>query len=927
MFSLCSGLSLLAQDATTDAVFWKIADADSIVWDVAAEHRLPHADNIEMSGRKISVIISYQVDSNGVPSIDRKVIWPMLRVRVAPDEPRVNEYRAYLVRTYTDSQMPAVTIDGRPFSPAKVDQVKIDGTLSFIYREPGKWRVTRTLFPSPDKEILVEQWRIENASGKTFTVSAPAISRSETLQGFYGEYRIETRSDDVKPTALATGKSLSFGVYFSARKAAQPAFAFDHEKEFASRNRYLERMRSSLRLETPDPVLNLEFTFAKIRTAESVFETKVGLLHSPGGGRYYGGIWCNDQVEYSAPFFPYLGYPTVTEATINALRIFAKHRSSDYSPLMSSFEMETDLPCCGKDRGDAAMLAYGSTRFLMESGDRHLAEELWPAIEWYLEYCKRKTTSEGVIASDTDEMEGRIATGKANLTTSSLTYGALIAGANLAESLGKDPGLVDAYRAEAASLRAAIERYFGATIEGIQTYRYFDGHTGFRHWMGMPLVVGIDDRKEGVVRALYSKLWTPQGLLVQSGQSVRWDRATLYALNGTFQSGAADIGLEHLKEYTVRRLLGPHVPYPIEAWPEGDEAHLAAESALYGRIVTEGLFGMTPTGLDSFDCKPSMPKQWQTMKLSNIHGFNRVFDLVVGRKSDKIEVSIIQDSKSVLSKELPQGARAFVSSFENQTRVRSKATALTEAQRHGDEGRRRAGGGEKVRTGATEQANWGEICAMDAHLPPCSPAPPDSPLLSPGPRASVREELIEQAGCSEPRDDGSVSNLQRVARGHLRSDIAMAARKQSRRRPPGFYSQGMKLQQGAIAISRGARSVPAAYLRQSHTATTELRASMRAAASLSRKSASSATAGSKSVGSSSPSPWPRASSGPGSSGSDPSPNIAGIGRGLSTLKRKRKRLSSDQFNPDRMSSSKSRLNDSTSTLAFPTGTTWLTSTQ
>lgn len=47
--------------------------------------------------------------------------------------------------------------------------------------------------------------------------------------------------------------------------------------------------------------------------------------------------------------------------------------------------------------------------------------------------------------------------------------------------------------------------------------------------------------------------------------------------------------MEHMAYYSQQRLLGEHVPYPIEAWPEGNQRHLSAESALYCRIVTEGI--------------------------------------------------------------------------------------------------------------------------------------------------------------------------------------------------------------------------------------------------------------------------------------------------------------------------------------------------
>ena len=58
--------------------------------------------------------------------------------------------------------------------------------------------------------------------------------------------------------------------------------------------------------------------------------------------------------------------------------------------------------------------------------------------------------------------------------------------------------------------------------------------------------------------------------------------------------------MEHMAYYSQQRLLGEHVPYPIEAWPEGNQRHLSAESALYCRIVTEGIFGIRPTGFNSF---------------------------------------------------------------------------------------------------------------------------------------------------------------------------------------------------------------------------------------------------------------------------------------------------------------------------------------
>jgi hypothetical protein len=84
--------------------------------------------------------------------------------------------------------------------------------------------------------------------------------------------------------------------------------------------------------------------------------------------------------------------------------------------------------------------------------------------------------------------------------------------------------------------------------------------------------MGIYDRAEGMINALFSpELWTKDGLATVSGDKTFWDRATLYALRGVFAAGDTKRGLEYLERYSKRRLLGEHVPYPVEAWPEGGQ--------------------------------------------------------------------------------------------------------------------------------------------------------------------------------------------------------------------------------------------------------------------------------------------------------------------------------------------------------------------
>jgi hypothetical protein len=303
------------------------------------------------------------------------------------------------------------------------------------------------------------------------------------------------------------------------------------------------------------------------------------------------------------------------------------------------------------------MIAYGAARYALARGNMQEAEELWPLIAWCLEYCRRNINTDGVVTSDSDELEGRFPSGNANLCTSSLYYDALQSAAFLGKNLRKPPSQTNLYLRQAQALRIAIERYFGATVEGFKTYRYYDGNDVLRSWICVPLTMGINDRKEGTLQALFSpRLWTENGLLTQAGSQTFWDRSTLYALRGVYACGETEKATDYLKFYSRQRLLGEHVPYAIEAWPEGSQRHLSAESGLYARIITEGLFGIRPAGLYSFTFSPRLPKEWNEMSLNNICAFGDVpFDIRVQRFPKGIRIEVYIDGKPVITRTGKEG--------------------------------------------------------------------------------------------------------------------------------------------------------------------------------------------------------------------------------------------------------------------------------
>jgi hypothetical protein len=332
--------------------------------------------------------------------------------------------------------------------------------------------------------------------------------------------------------------------------------------------------------------------------------------------------------------------------------------NDQYKPIPSSIVAEGRSFWNGAgDRGDCAMIAYGASHFALAQGERTAAMELMPLIDWCLEYNRRKRGDDGIVRSDSDELEGRFPAGKANLSTNVLAYGGLIGAARLADELATGKG--EALRGEALALRTAIDRYFAANVGGFDTYRYYEGNDKLRSWIALPLAFGIDERRKGTVAALLSpQLWTENGVLSVAGDVTFWDRATLYGFRGLMKVGELAQVMPYFRYYSQRRLLGEHVPYAVEAWPEGQQRHLSAESGLYARTVVEGLFGIEALGLRRFAIAPRLPAGWNHMALKNIRAFGGGIDIQTQRNGRGQRVRVSVHGKLIVDREW-DGKAAF----------------------------------------------------------------------------------------------------------------------------------------------------------------------------------------------------------------------------------------------------------------------------
>lgn len=648
-------LSLLNSDFLAAQNRWSINHDGSISWNV--KDRIPHYDHIEMSGLKVSTVLRYGVNADGSFELNKSMIWPMLRT--IP-----NNTHASLMRRFAWNATDMVSVNGQSLSGEKVNKITLDGkmTVESTIGLPrnAEAELTRIIFPAVAKPAVYEKYILRNTGSSPLTVEVPesrAVINTDPEKGVDGSYKLVSEIIGAATKQLQPKEELVFYAAITGYKNGEAELKSDVEKELQERKELIAGFWDNLILETPDPVVNTMFAFAKIRGAESIYDTKGGLMHGPGGESYYAAIWANDQAEYINPFFPYLGYGAGNGSALNSFKHFARFMNPEYEKIPSSIIAEgIDVWGGAGDRGDAAMVAYGASRYALARGGKAEAEELWPLIEWCLEYCHRNLNDKGVVASDSDELEGRFPAGKANLCTSSLYYDALRSAVYLGKDLKKPFSVLSAYEKQARDLRENMENYFGAKVEGFDTYQYYEGNDVLRSWICIPLTVGIFDRKEGTINALFSpRLWTENGLLTQAGSETFWDRSTLYALRGVYACGATEKATEYLKFYSNQRLLGDHVPYAIEAWPEGSQRHLSAESGLYGRIITEGMFGIRPTGLKSFTFTPRLPSEWNSMNLRKIKAFNTTFDIEVLRENGKQLVTVKSEGKTLLHKAIKEG--------------------------------------------------------------------------------------------------------------------------------------------------------------------------------------------------------------------------------------------------------------------------------
>lgn len=613
----------------------------------------PFTDTVEMTGDNISAIVTYGVDDDGALQLSRELYYPAIRTI-----PRVTHGTLRVVHGNGERQTFAVNGETVVECP---DEVTFDGVLTVrSFDRARRVSFTRTVFPHTHDAVYVERTVIKNESDCPLTISTDDVNMRRLARCAEGVFTAEMTALPLTKT-LAANETVVSDLFCSAfpHTATFPicdsAAALD-----GRRARVRELCDEKLIFTCADENLTAFFRLAKLRAAESICDTVCGPLHSPGGGPYYAAVWANDQAEYAGPLFGYMGYARAADASLRAYDLFSRFMGPDLYRIPSSIiDGGRDIWEGAGDRGDAAMYLYGCARFLLALGDRDLAAARFWTLCWCVDYCLSQKNTHGVIASDSDELEGRLPAGDANLCTSTLTYDGLKNAALIADMLG-ETALADAWRQEATALETAIEAFFGATVSGFDAYRYYDGNTVLRSWICMPLTAGIYRRAEATAAALLSdRLCRDDGILSAEGDKVLWDRSTLYAFRGLLQAGRAETVYPHLRRYVQCRLLGEHIPYAVEAYPEGNGRHLSAESALFCRLVTEGICGLNPAGWQKLQVRPAVPAALGGVTLQNLFYGGQALTLVITPQEGGYAVTLHHANGQVQHRTIPAGQAAI----------------------------------------------------------------------------------------------------------------------------------------------------------------------------------------------------------------------------------------------------------------------------
>ncbi|MEM9991247.1 MAG: hypothetical protein AAF738_05745 [Bacteroidota bacterium] len=639
---LSTTTSLFAQQAVNAPTAWTLTKDDALEWKWDSTRSSTYVGEATFSGRKIAVLLRYMIDEQQQLSIQRELIFPQLRAYLPVT---TNKTAAYFRPILKDDFLPNIVV-GQTIISANppIDKItQTNSAITFHHRPISGLKISRQCYPSMEDSYMVEMWTVQNVSKQTQNIQFGNTALERVQAGYEGRYQLHAFSEAEEQVPLAAGDKYQFPIYYGVSLNSERSYRFKHRTAKEERSNFVMQVEQQLQVETPSSAINTYFRRAKIQVTECLFDSDMGLVHSSGNGQYYASIQAEDQALNSGPLFPYLAYQAGETAAYNIYKQFQQHIPSDIdTPIPYAFEIGGHITRQGLDRGDAAMLAYGTAHFLLASGEKELAKELWSLVAWTLNYCEQHRNRAGAVLTNADEQGNQFPAAIGNLAATTRYYGGLKYGLRLAKALKLDEESI-LYKRRLEEIKNVIETYFGATVKDWKTYQYFKGHPDLHSSIYLPLEVGIKNRRAATLDALLDTLWVMPPFQQDSTTVIDLFSAArqLQTIKAAFRAGAVDEALDKWLSYTNQQLFAP-TAHPLSS----------ATSALYCRTVTEGLLGIEPLTFNSVLLHPTLPTAWNYFKVKNITLAGVPVDIDVERKGKSLEVSVKQQGLIILRRRI-----------------------------------------------------------------------------------------------------------------------------------------------------------------------------------------------------------------------------------------------------------------------------------
>jgi len=113
---------------------------------------------------------------------------------------------------------PEVRVNDQPLKSEFPSSVTFDGLLTLTYPASAGVVVTRTVYPSMTKALVIEEWQLQNTTGKQIAVT---VAPARKVMPVGEDIAIVWNCPGVETTAMKAGGVLSFSTTVEARLAAK----------------------------------------------------------------------------------------------------------------------------------------------------------------------------------------------------------------------------------------------------------------------------------------------------------------------------------------------------------------------------------------------------------------------------------------------------------------------------------------------------------------------------------------------------------------------------------------------------------------------------------------------------------------------------------------------------------------------------------